>query len=188
MNTHDLRAAMDELAREVPEPDSDYATDAWRQGRRSRRRYRWTVTLAAAAAVAAIGAATWLTGLLSFSNDDQYLGGNGESQPFATYHGREHPADVDLVANISRVTFKNGCIRFSNAPLLLPEDTIWDPEGQELSLDGHTLRIGKQIISGGAYVAADPAYRIPDSCRDEQFTKTKTLFQMGTLEHSDKID
>lgn len=179
MNTHDLREVMDELAQDVP--DSDFgADDAWRLAQRTRHRRRWSVTAAAAAAVVAVGSGTWLARTLA--SDDQFLNEGGESLPFTTYHGREDYAP--LVGYRGPVTFQDGCIRFGNLPLLLPDDTAWDPERQVLSLDGHTLRVGEEIVHGGGPVDADRADRIPADCRDERFAETKELFQMGSLEHS----
>lgn len=168
MNTDDLRAAMDELARDVPEPA--FTTEVWLQGRRARQRRRWTATVAAAAAVAAIGTATWLTGLLPFSNDDQYL--NGNERPFATWPHRSTLASL----SVGELTLKNGCIRVGNTPALFPDETRWDPARQELTLDDKTIRIGETAGWSGTSVKANPdTMQIPAACYDDHFKREQTL-------------
>lgn len=168
MNTHDLRAAMEELVRDDPEPD--YAAEAWRRGRRLRNTRRWTVTVAAAAAVAAIGASSWLTGLLPLSNNDQYL--NGNERPFATWHERNTLAGL----SVGELNLKNGCIRVGNTPALLPDETRWDPARQELTLEGRTIRIGEKAGWSGGPIKADPnTMQIPAACYDDHFKREQTL-------------
>lgn len=177
MNTRDLREAMDELARDVPAPD--YAADAWQRGRRARRRHRWTVTAAAATAVAAIGASSWLTGLLPFAADDQYLDGTGE-KPFATYQGR---GGTMLGGITGKLTLEDGCIRIGgDLPVLLPDRTRWNPARQELTLDGNSIRIGEEGGFGGGWVDENTdVQNIPAGCYDDHFTKVQRLLSIGRI-------
>lgn len=183
MNTHDLREGMNELARDIP--DSDFgADDAWRLAQRTRHRRRWSVVAAAAAAVVAIGAGTWLTGTLVSGNDNQYL--TGDELPFATYHGRN--AHLAALEPAGKLVLEEGCLYITTADnedrvdILLPDDTSWDPARQELSLDGHTLRVGEVITFGGSTARAGSADHIPASCRDGRDLDEITFWQVGDLQ------
>lgn len=188
MNTNDLRRGMEELVRDIPDPD--YAHRAWRQARRTRHRRRWSIAAVAATAVVGVGAAPWVSGLLASTNDEtshgQSLDQTEEPPPFATYQGREHM----LALWPAKILLEDGCIYLTDLdtetvriPLLAPDDTQWDPSRQELSLDGETVRIGDVGQFGGGQVDADRADHIPANCRGGRNLDSLTFFQVGSLPH-----
>lgn len=82
-------------------------------------------------------------------------------------------ADTELPAAeiAGRLTLVNGCLMVAPAaaavvPVVLPDQAVWDPEDESVSMGDENFAVGDEVAWSGAYGFASEELGVPSTCPD----------------------